>query len=109
MQLQRLFVYGTLRRGWTNQFAELLHANARFLGTARLRGRLHQFDNYHGAVLSDQPNEWVPGELFQLEDPGILRALDEYEGSEFERPLVTVALDDGQELETWVYVFRGKS
>jgi gamma-glutamylcyclotransferase (GGCT)/AIG2-like uncharacterized protein YtfP len=59
---------------------------------------------YTGVVLSGQPDEWVPGELFELEEPAILVALDEYEGSEYKRTLVTVALDTGEEMESWVYL-----
>jgi gamma-glutamylcyclotransferase (GGCT)/AIG2-like uncharacterized protein YtfP len=72
-----------------------------------MRGRLHQLNSYPGAVPSDQPGEYVSGELYQVEDPTILPTLDDYEGWEFERVLVKVSLDDGQELETWVYIFRG--
>ncbi len=74
-----------------------------------MRGRLYQFASYPGVVLSDQPGEWVSGELYHLQNPGILSTLDEYEGSEFERGQITVSLDGGQELETWVYLFRGKT
>ena len=109
MQQPRLFVYGTLRRGSPNRFAKLLEASSRFIGTARMRGQLHQFSNYAGAVLSDQPGEFVQGELFELQDPSILVVLDEYEGSEFQRVVATVSLDDGQELETWVYTLYGKA
>jgi len=107
MDQPRLFVYGTLRRGFPNKYAALLQANARFLGNAGMRGRLHQFNCYPGAVPSDQPDDMVSGELYQLEDPAILPTLDEYEGPEFERILVKVLLDDGQVQETWVYIFRG--
>jgi gamma-glutamylcyclotransferase (GGCT)/AIG2-like uncharacterized protein YtfP len=100
----RLFVYGTLRRGSPNKYADLLQANAQFLGNARMCGHLYQFANYPGAVLSDQPGEWVPGELYQLQNLSILSTLDEYEGSEFERVQITVSLDDGQALETWAYL-----
>jgi gamma-glutamylcyclotransferase (GGCT)/AIG2-like uncharacterized protein YtfP len=103
----RLFVYGTLRHGSPNKYADLLQANAQFLGNARMRARLCQSPNYPGAVLSDQPNGWVSGELYHLQNPSILSTLDEYEGSEFERVRITVSLDNGQEPETWVYLFRG--
>ena len=113
MEQARLFVYGTLRRGYQNIYAALLRANSRFLGNARMRGHLCQFKSYSGAVLSDQPDEWVPGELFHLQDPNILQTLDKYEDSEFERILVKVSLDDGEDLETcletWVYLFRGRT
>lgn len=108
MEPARLFVYGTLRRGYTNEFAQLLHGNSRFLGTARLNARLQHLGNYTVAILSDRPDEWVPGELFELEDPGILKALDKYEGPDFERTAVSVALDLGAQFETWVYRLRKK-
>ena len=104
MQPARLFVYGTLRRGYTNEFARLLHTNSRFLGAARLNAQLQQLGQYTCAVLSDQPEDWVSGELFELEDPGILKTLDEYEGAEFKRTAISVTLDNCTKLETWVYL-----
>ncbi len=64
--------------------------------------------NYTGAVLSDKPDEWIPGELFELESPEILAALDHYEGSEYARSVVNVTMEDGRELETWVYLYIQK-
>ena len=75
------------------------------MGNARLRGRVEQVGSYTGAVLSEQPDEWIPGELFELENPAILAKLDRYEGPEYERKVVTVLLDDGREQETWVYLY----
>ena len=108
MERSNLFVYGTLRRRCRNKFARLLHTHARFLGNARVRGRLYQFSRYPGAVLSEVPDDWVRGEVFELEDPSILAALDEYEGTEFERAMVGVHLENGEQLEAWVYLFIGK-
>ena len=56
-------------------------------------------------MLSDEPDEWISGELFELEDCAILAKLDSYEGSEYERKAVNVMLDDGREVETWVYLY----
>jgi gamma-glutamylcyclotransferase (GGCT)/AIG2-like uncharacterized protein YtfP len=106
--MPHVFVYGTLRRGSRNKFARLLHAHARFLDNARMPGRLYQPSHYPGAVLPDQPDDWVRGEVFQLDNPGILPALDEYEGPEFERTKVTVHLDTGEQIKPWVYLFTGK-
>lgn len=105
-QPECLFVYGTLRRGFENKYARLLHANARYLGLAKMRGRVLQFGEYTGAVVSNEPNEWIAGELFELRDPDILEVLDEYEGSDYERVLLSASLEDGAERETWVYLLR---
>ncbi|HLK19949.1 MAG TPA: gamma-glutamylcyclotransferase family protein [Bryobacteraceae bacterium] len=101
-----LFVYGTLRRGFENQYARLLHANALFLGAAKMQGRLLQFGEYTGAVISDRPDDWIAGELFELIDPKILDSLDAYEGLDYERVLATASLEDGAERDTWVYLLR---
>jgi len=41
MTSDRLFVYGTLMRGYVHPMAKLLSANADFIGEAHCRGRLY--------------------------------------------------------------------
>jgi gamma-glutamylcyclotransferase (GGCT)/AIG2-like uncharacterized protein YtfP len=94
-----LFVYGTLRRGCDNQFARLLAEQGRFVGVARVPGRLYDLGSYPGAVASDQPDEWIHGEVFSLDD-ALLTALDEYEGAEFERAMVPA-------IDCWIYWYVG--
>ncbi len=106
--LRHVFVYGTLRRRYRNKFARLLHSSALFLGNAHIRGRLYQFRRYRGAILSERPSEQVYGEVFRLEDLRVLETLDNYEGSEYKRAIVPVHLEDGQQIQAWVYIFRGK-
>jgi gamma-glutamylcyclotransferase (GGCT)/AIG2-like uncharacterized protein YtfP len=103
----RLFVYGTLRRGFENRFARLLRSRSRFLGTGRIRAKLHQFSGYTGAIQSDDPDQWIPGELYELKHPSILSILDRYEGREFHRKVVQVELCTEHTLEAWVYFYRG--
>jgi len=65
----RLFVYGTLMRGYAHPMARLLSANADFLGEARCRGRLYLVKHYPALVPSDDPVELVHGELYSLRAP----------------------------------------
>jgi gamma-glutamylcyclotransferase (GGCT)/AIG2-like uncharacterized protein YtfP len=103
---RHLFVYGTLRRGCGNQFAQLLSERGQFEGTARVAGRLYDFGRYPGARCSNQPNEWILGEIFYLEEPApVLAALDEYEGPEFERARVSTT----GALECWIYWYIGNA
>ena len=60
----RLFVYGTLMRGFDHPMAQLLSRSADFLGTATCRGRLYLIKHYPGLVLSDDPAEAVFGEFY---------------------------------------------
>ncbi len=104
-----LFVYGTLRRGSRNRFARLLESQARFVGNARVAGRLYSFGKYPGAIRSDLAGERVRGEVFLLKAPArILQALDEYEGPKYERVAVPVELASGKHIEAWVYFYRSK-
>ncbi len=95
-----LFVYGTLRRGSENQFARQLAEQGRFIGVARVPGRLYNLGSYPGAVASDQPDEWIRGEIFSV-DSVLLAALDEYEGAEFERAIVPT-------IGCWIYWYVGR-
>ena len=99
-----LFVYGTLRRRSNNKYSRMLSANARFLGNARMPGRLEPFGKYLAAAPPDKPGEWIQGEVFRLADgSGILRALDQYEGPQWKRSISRVRLDRGRWLDAWVY------
>ena len=102
-----LFVYGSLRRGSDNRFARSLHQSARFLGHARMRGRLYNLGRFPGATPTDGSNDWVHGDLLRLDQPArILPALDAYEGSQFGRVPQRIYSASGVTL-AWVYLYRG--
>ena len=102
--MPNLFVYGTLRRGSENQFARLLAEQGRYIGVARVPGRLYDLGSYPAAVASDQPDQWIHGEVFSA-DSALLTALDEYEGTEFERAVVSAT----GPLECWIYWYVGSA
>jgi gamma-glutamylcyclotransferase (GGCT)/AIG2-like uncharacterized protein YtfP len=105
-----IFVYGTLRRGSNNQSARLLQDQTRFIGNARMPGRLYGLGRYPGAVAAIKPDEWVRGEVYLFDiSSSLMETLDEYEGSDFERALASVQLDDGHKKECWVYLYVGKT
>ena len=110
----RLFVYGTLMRGFDHPMARLLSRSAEFCGEARCRGRLYLVKHYPGLVLSDDVDDVVFGELVRLRQPEESFALfDEYEGCgpgvaspQYVRQLLPVTLDDGTVSEAWTYVYN---
>ena len=69
MSSDRLFVYGTLMRGFDHPMARLLAGHADFLGDATCRGRLVLVKHYPGLFSSDEPSDIVSGELFHLRVP----------------------------------------
>lgn len=115
MTSDRLFVYGTLMRGFDHPMAQLLSRGADFLGEARCRGRLYLVKHYPGLVLSDAADDVVFGELFRLRSPAeLLREFDMYEAcgegfaepTEYVRQMLQVARDDGAVGEAWTYIYN---
>jgi gamma-glutamylcyclotransferase (GGCT)/AIG2-like uncharacterized protein YtfP len=111
----RLFVYGTLMRGFDHPMAKLLAANADFLGEATCRGRLYLVRHYPALVLSDDPADVVHGELFALRArDAMLAEFDMYEAcgegfkppTEYVRQMLNVTLADGSSSEAWTYVYN---
>ena len=115
MTSDRLFVYGSLMRGFDHPMARLLSANADFVGEAKCRGRLYLVKHYPGLLLSDDPADLVFGELYRLRQrDAMLREFDMYEAcgeslaqpTEYLRQALQVALDDGAASEAWTYVYN---
>ncbi len=112
----RLFVYGTLMRGFDHPMAKLLSKSADFFGEAKCRGRLYRVKHYPGLVLSDDPADIVFGEVYRLRAARreLLREFDMYEAcgegfaepTEYVRKMLAVTLDDGTASEAWTYVYN---
>src|SRR4029078_6307595 len=76
----RLFVYGTLMRGFDHPMAQLLSRSADYLGPATCRRRLYLIMHYPGLLLWDEPADIVFGELYRLRDrDALLGEFDMYE------------------------------
>jgi len=123
MTYDRLFVYGTLMRGFDHPMAKLLSRSAGLIGEARCQGRLYRVKHYPGLVLSDDlqedPNDIVFGEVYRLRQPvELLREFDMYEAcgegfaepTEYIRQMLSVTLGDGAaseaRTEAWTYVYN---
>ena len=114
MTSDHLFVYGTLMRGFDHPMVQLLSRGADFLGEARCLGRLYLIKHYPALVLSDDADDVVFGELFQLRRPAeLLRELDMYEAcgegfaepTEYIRQMLPVTRDGGTS-EVWTYIYN---
>ena len=115
MTSDRLFVYGTLMRGYVHPMARLLSANAEYLGEASCRGRLYMVKHYPGLVLSEDAGDIVHGELYRLrEADAMLREFDMYEAcgegfpepTQYLRRMLSVTLTDGGADEAWTYIYN---
>jgi gamma-glutamylcyclotransferase (GGCT)/AIG2-like uncharacterized protein YtfP len=115
MTSDRLFVYGTLMRGFDHPMAQLLSRSADFIGAARCQGRLYLIKHYPGLVKSDDPDDVVFGELFRLRQPAeLLREFDMYEAcgegfaapTEYVRQMLAVTSDGRSVSEAWSYIYN---
>ena len=111
----RLFVYGTLMRGFDHPMAQLLSRSANYLGPATCRGRLYLIKHYPGLLLSDDPADVVFGELYRLrERDALLEEFDMYEAcgegfpepTEYLRQMLQVTGEDGTASEAWTYIYN---
>jgi|SRR5580704_10310251 gamma-glutamylcyclotransferase (GGCT)/AIG2-like uncharacterized protein YtfP len=91
-----LFVYGTLRSEFNNPFARMLRKDATLVGGATVPGSIYRVSEYPG--FRPEPAGVVHGELYRLSQPAAtLKALDDYEGSEYERVMLNGA---------WIYQYK---
>ncbi len=111
----RLFVYGTLMRGFDHPMAQLLSRSADFIGEARCQGRLYLVKHYPGLVLSGDSADVVFGELYRLRAPGeLLREFDMYEAcgegfaepTEYVRQMLPVTSEGRSVDEAWTYIYN---
>jgi len=105
---ERIFLYGTLRRGGSRDVLEHFEG-AEFVCAARVRGVLHDLHDYPGLRLSEFAG-WVTGELFDV-TAAALALLDEWEGidpaapqaGEYRRIRVSAEREDGAAETCWIY------
>jgi gamma-glutamylcyclotransferase (GGCT)/AIG2-like uncharacterized protein YtfP len=115
MPSDRLFVYGTLMRGFDHPMAKLLLRASDFVGEARCQGRLYLVKHYPGLVASVDGGDLVFGELYRLHQPeALLGEFDIYEAcgegfaepTEYVRRMLAVTTDDGVVSEAWSYLYN---
>jgi gamma-glutamylcyclotransferase (GGCT)/AIG2-like uncharacterized protein YtfP len=82
----------------------LLGASANFVAEAWAPGRLISLGSYPGIV---EGEGMVRGELYRLESPLVLPAVDREEGYNFERRLTEVTCAGGRRARAWIYWYRG--
>ena len=80
---------------------------ARYLGKARVRGRLFNLGEFTGAMKAPDGPARVPGELYYLPSTApALKCLDRYEGSQYEREVAEVELPSTRRVRAWIYWLR---
>jgi gamma-glutamylcyclotransferase (GGCT)/AIG2-like uncharacterized protein YtfP len=107
----RLFVYGSLRSDAPHHHPSAAAAFARLKagaaceGRARVSGRLHA-PSWYPAFIPD-PSGQVPGEVWRINDAGLLAWLDAYEGEAYVREALRAHMENGPTVTAWCYRYRG--
>lgn len=106
---EKLFAYGTLRRGFPLH-AHIGKLSLKYLGRGTIKGHLYNLGNFPGAVPSSQHN--IIGELYEIpggeHQLGDLDKLEEFfpdrsRRSLFIREKTGVRLRNGKRVSAWVY------
>ncbi len=105
-----VFIYGTLRRGGSNDFRM---AGAEFITSGTITGRMYRIDWYPGLVLDEAGGE-IHGEVYAV-GLELLSALDvfeglsagEMEGIEYRRVQTPVIQKNSCMLTAWVWEWLG--
>jgi gamma-glutamylcyclotransferase (GGCT)/AIG2-like uncharacterized protein YtfP len=111
----RVFVYGTLRRGYPHRMATYLESRAEWLGEVVVLGELYSLGSYPGLVSPGETR--VLGDLYALpaaSSAETLRALDAYEGCsdadprphQYRKEEVVVLMSGGESLTAWTYLLN---
>jgi gamma-glutamylcyclotransferase (GGCT)/AIG2-like uncharacterized protein YtfP len=112
-----LFVYGSLRSELVPSDLKGLVQQMRRIGPAYAHGHLYDLGEYSGAILDTDCDGRIIGEALELpDDNSVLAVLDHYEGFDgdnhdaclFVRAKCHVILQNGEEIECWVYAYHGE-
>lgn len=98
-----VFVYGTLRRGFTNHS---LLSGAPFLGVGQTAAQYSLWMNNYPCACHHPSLVRIRGELYSV-SPAILSLLDELEDHPrlYRREVTSIILNQQQPVEAWMYFF----
>ncbi len=115
MQETYLFVYGTLRKGFSLLIPEKIASDIEWVSYSQVKGRLYDIGKYPGAISDDSGDFFIKGEIIKIKAPvSVFEFLDNYEGydvddqpeSEYCRKKEWFSLEDGTSVEAWIYWYN---
>lgn len=115
--VQYLFVYGSLRSGFSSSAYNYISKYFSLIGLAKTKGLLYDMGEFPVAV-STEDDLFILGELYKINNVEafdfVFAQIDDYEGVTVEENLTpmyfkttTAVLFEGQTIEAWVYWFNG--
>jgi gamma-glutamylcyclotransferase (GGCT)/AIG2-like uncharacterized protein YtfP len=105
--LDRLFVYGTLRKGQTAR--SLIANQITKTEPAYTTGAIYAFPMGYPGFTDDGTGKVVGEVIWLTELPATFGLLDAYESEDFARVIKLVTLASGEEVWTWIYTLADPS
>lgn len=113
----QLFVYGSLRSGFHSPMYEYISRFFKFLGEAKVKGKLYDMGSYPAGIPSNE-EVFITGELYtanrESEFYWAIGQLDDYEGVTVEaeetqlyRREIAEVYINGQPTHAWIYWYNG--
>jgi gamma-glutamylcyclotransferase (GGCT)/AIG2-like uncharacterized protein YtfP len=117
----RLFVYGSLRKGFESPAYGYISSHFDLTSPATVKGRLYDLGDYPAGVPyeAEEGEARIVGELYTIRETDefewAIAQLDDYEGvdasydepAQYYRSRVPVLCEDGQTTEAWIYWYKG--
>ena len=118
LSVYHLFVYGSLRSGFRSPIYEYISRYFKFIGDARVKGKLFDLGSYPGGVPTNEES-YIIGELYRILDEAefswAIAQLDDYEGVNVEsdeiqlyRRELSDALINNEIIPAWIYWYNGE-
>jgi gamma-glutamylcyclotransferase (GGCT)/AIG2-like uncharacterized protein YtfP len=113
----QLFVYGSLRNGFHNPMYEYISRHFKFLGPAKVKGKLFNMGDYPAGVPASE-DVFITGELYvansNSEFDWAIGQLDDYEGVTpeqdepqlYRREMAEIFIN-GNTTPAWIYWYNG--
>lgn len=113
-----LFVYSSLREGFSNPEYDYVRKYFSPEGKAKVKGILSDLGNNPVATPTSD-DHFIKGELYKINNKDefsfAIGQLDDYEGviheadeaASYKRELTTVYKEDGSEVNSWIYWYKG--
>jgi gamma-glutamylcyclotransferase (GGCT)/AIG2-like uncharacterized protein YtfP len=115
--IYQLFVYGSLRSGFHSPMYEYISRFFKFIGEAKVKGKLYDLGTYPAGVTTEEES-YIVGELYQAinehEFSWAIGQLDDYEGVSVEADEVQLYRREATEVyingvitTAWIYWYNG--
>jgi len=112
-KINKVFVYGTLMKGFSN-YKRFLEGRIIKITPVRTYGLLYHLREVYPALIAG--NETVEGEIIEPVDENLLESLDRLEGYNqlsdnnlYNREIRSVFTEDGEEILCWVYIYADEN